>query len=32
MLWGIVHGLAQLVTAGHLSLPEAEAAIAALGT
>ncbi len=29
-LWGTVHGLAQLVMAGHVPLPEAEAALAAL--
>lgn len=31
LLWGLVHGLAQLVTAGHLTLEQAEASIAALG-
>lgn len=29
-LWGTVHGLAQLVMAGHVPLPEAEAALSAL--
>ena len=29
-LWGTVHGLAQLVMAGHVPLPAAEAALAAL--
>ena len=31
MVWGLVHGLAQLVTAGHLPLEEAEASVTALG-